>query len=75
MLLLHDIRFAASRIFCTAGSRSPIKMAMMAMTTSNSMGVKARPDALYGKRETWESPQNKGKKTIQSRSVSWVTGK
>src|SRR5262245_65692180 len=34
------MRFAASRTFCTAGSSNPIKTAMMAMTTSNSMSVK-----------------------------------
>ena len=31
---------AASRTFCTAGRRRPIRMAMMAMTTSNSISVK-----------------------------------
>src|SRR2546426_965906 len=35
------MRLAASRIFCTAGSKRPIRMAMIAMTTSNSMRVKA----------------------------------
>src|SRR5581483_1895438 len=40
-LLLQCMRAAASRIFCTAGSSSPIKMAMMAMTTSSSINVKA----------------------------------
>ena len=32
---------AASRTFCTAGSSRPIRMAMMAMTTSSSISVKA----------------------------------
>src|SRR5215216_2556868 len=41
MLFMHFMRFAASRIFWTAGSSRPIRMAMMAMTTSNSMSVKA----------------------------------
>src|SRR5687768_13497693 len=38
---LHDMRAAASRAFWTAGSRMPIRTAMMAMTTSNSIRVKA----------------------------------
>src|SRR5687767_15963977 len=40
-LLEHLVRAAASRTFCTAGSRRPIKTAMMAITTSSSMSVKA----------------------------------
>src|SRR5262245_51389265 len=39
-LLLHDMRAAASRTFCTAGSSRPIRMAMMAITTNNSINVK-----------------------------------
>src|SRR5262249_39740590 len=42
------MRAAASRTFWTAGSRSPIKMAMMAMTTSNSISVK--PHTRRGRR-------------------------
>src|SRR5437870_4948473 len=38
--LLQVMRLAASRTFCTAGTRRAIRMAMMAMTTSNSMSVK-----------------------------------
>src|SRR3954468_14602879 len=38
-LLEHFIRLAASRIFCTAGSNRPMRMAMMAITTSNSIRV------------------------------------
>jgi hypothetical protein len=34
------MRAAASRTFCTAGKSSPIKIAMIAITTSNSMSVK-----------------------------------
>src|SRR5262245_42377881 len=41
MLFLHLMRAAASRTFCTAGSNNPISMAMIAMTTSNSISVKA----------------------------------
>src|SRR5262245_59833295 len=33
-------RAAASRTFCTAGSSRPIRVAMMAMTTSSSISVK-----------------------------------
>src|SRR5262249_47010619 len=36
------VRAAASRTFCTAGTSRAIKMAMMAITTNNSMSVKAR---------------------------------
>ena len=38
-LFVHCMRLAASRADCTAGSRSAIKTAMMAITTSNSMSV------------------------------------
>src|SRR5207244_4496213 len=37
----HLIRAAASRTFCTAGSSRPIRMAMIAITTSNSISVNA----------------------------------
>jgi hypothetical protein len=40
-LLAHCIRLADSRTFCTAGNSNPIKMAMMAMTTNNSISVNA----------------------------------
>ena len=39
-LFVHLIRAAASRTFCTAGSNRPIRIAMMAMTTSSSISVK-----------------------------------
>src|SRR3954454_22174123 len=39
---MHWARRAASRADCTAGSRSEIKIAMIAMTTSNSINVKPR---------------------------------
>src|SRR5262245_49093554 len=41
-LLLHFMRAAASRTFCTAGKSRPIRMAMIAMTTSSSISVKPR---------------------------------
>ena len=34
------MRAAASRTFCTAGKSNPIRIAMIAITTSNSMSVK-----------------------------------
>ena len=40
-LFAHFARFAASRTFCTAGSVSPIRTAMMATVTRSSMRVKA----------------------------------
>src|SRR5437667_12692971 len=39
-LFWHWLRAAASRTFCTAGTSRPIRMAMMAITTSSSMSVK-----------------------------------
>src|SRR5690349_11131089 len=41
-LLLQLIRAAASRTFWTAGRSRPIRMAMMAITTSSSISVKPR---------------------------------
>src|ERR1051325_10222399 len=38
---MHCVRAAASRTFCTAGTSKAMRMAMMAMTTSNSINVKA----------------------------------
>src|SRR5277367_4008374 len=39
-LLLVCVRAAASRTFCTAGTNSAIRIAMIAITTSSSMRVK-----------------------------------
>jgi hypothetical protein len=36
------MRLAASRTFCTAGKSKPIRIAMMAITTSSSISVKPR---------------------------------
>src|SRR5438445_285466 len=38
-LFWHFVRFAASRTLCTAGSKRPIRMAMIAITTSSSISV------------------------------------
>src|SRR5437868_5458766 len=51
-LLAQEMRSAASRTFCTAGISSPIKMAMMAMTTSSSISVNADLAALKLRRMT-----------------------
>jgi hypothetical protein len=40
-LFWHYMRAAASRTFWTAGSKRPIRMAMMAMTTKSSISVNA----------------------------------
>src|SRR5262249_17828887 len=50
-LLPHFIRLAASRIFWTAGSSRPIKIAMIAITTNNSIRVNARRYAGGGGRD------------------------
>jgi len=47
-LLEHLARLPASRTFCTAGNKSAIKTAMMAMTTSSSISVKP-----FEARVTW----------------------
>ena len=41
MLFEQLMRLAASRTFCTAGTNRPTNTAMMAITTSNSISVKA----------------------------------
>src|SRR5215467_10003863 len=48
-LFSHWLRAAASRTFCTAGSNRPMRMAMMAITTNNSISVKpGRVRILFG---------------------------
>src|SRR5215470_10942721 len=42
MLLAHLMRAAASRTFWTAGSNRPMSIAIMAITTNNSINVNAR---------------------------------
>src|SRR5688500_184011 len=41
-LLTHRVRAAASRTFWTAGRSSPIRIAMIAITTSSSINVNPR---------------------------------
>src|SRR5207245_5377260 len=59
------IRPAASRIFCTAGRSSEIKMPIMAITTNNSMRVKAARV-----RRDMGEPPNEGKWTGATRARS-----
>src|SRR3954471_20309341 len=49
-LLMHCVRAAASRTFWTAGTSSAIRIAMIAMTTSNS--IRVNPDRFFGCTET-----------------------
>jgi hypothetical protein len=66
-LFWHFDRDAASRTFCTAGNNSPIKIAMIAITTNSSISVNADrriPDALprmtASSRQMISSPQSHG---------------
>jgi hypothetical protein len=52
MLLLHFDRFAASRTFWMAGSSSPIKTPMMAITTNSSIRVKPELRRSFGQAKT-----------------------
>src|SRR3954469_15187176 len=47
-LFWHLVRAAASRTFWTAGRSRPIRMAMIAITTSNSISVKPRRRGMSG---------------------------
>src|SRR6516164_5304991 len=57
MLFWHCVLPAASRTFCTAGTKSAIKIAMIAITTSNSMRVK--PERLCGRGRFMRDLQSK----------------
>src|SRR5207249_5131823 len=48
-LLMHEVPFAASLARLTAGSKRAARMAMMAMTTSSSISVKARFEFILSK--------------------------
>src|SRR5262249_50404413 len=74
-LLAHDMRAAASRTFWTAGSNRPIRMAMMAITTSNSMRVKPRR-CMFGPREAslFPSEHNDPEDLRQRKSPSKLPG-
>ena len=60
---------AASRTFCTAGKSRPIRTAMMAMTTSNSMRVKAGRDRRERRREVMmeSSPRDENQQVARRR--------
>src|SRR5262245_36063626 len=58
-LFLHLALLAASRTFCTAGMRRPIRMAMIAITTRSSMSVK--PRRWVGERDMVEPPDECGR--------------
>src|SRR4051794_38496741 len=47
------MRDAASRTFCTAGTSRAIRMAMIAITTSSSISVKARRRGISGCSREW----------------------
>src|SRR6476659_7385043 len=49
MLFVQLMRAAASRTFCTAGSNRPMRMAMMAITTSSSISVNPGRDRRGGR--------------------------
>src|SRR5215472_15330791 len=52
-LLVQLRRAAAARTFCTAGTSRPIRMAIIAITTSSSISVKPRGrDEIAGRMET-----------------------
>src|SRR5262245_19080109 len=65
------MRLAASRIFWTAGSSSPIRMAMMAMTTKSSMSVNADRRAV-GEWDMDLSPAVNGKGNERNRTIAAV---
>src|SRR5262249_60700011 len=54
-LFWHWLRAAASRTFCTAGNKRPMRTAMMAMTTRSSISVKPR----RRKRVSMDHPPNR----------------
>src|SRR5262245_49530355 len=58
-LFWHFMRAAASRTFCTAGSRRPMRIAMIAMTTSNSIRVNAARPRIAVDRDIESTPGEK----------------
>jgi hypothetical protein len=67
-LLVHLVRLAASRTFWMAGSSSPIRMAMMAITTSNSISVKPCRERAINTPLIGEEPRQKGE---QPQPIKW----
>src|SRR3954466_3635998 len=66
-LLRHLVRAAASRTFWTAGSNNPIRIAMIAITTSSSISVKPK----RGRARVIKTPYEGGTK---NRAVNEVAG-
>src|SRR5262249_38089590 len=60
-LLWLCTRMAASRTFCTAGKSRPMRMAMMAITTSSSTSVKPRHHRLVKILGMSEPPKKRNK--------------
>src|SRR5690242_21802526 len=58
-LLTHCVRAAASRTFCTAGTSRAIRMAMMAITTNNSINVKASLRRMEANLLGWEANKDR----------------
>src|SRR5215475_865765 len=65
-LLVHCVRAAASRTFCTAGTSSAIKIAMIAITTSNSIRVNPLTRA---KRKNRIKPPQEGNDESEANSI------
>src|SRR5438046_645946 len=65
-LLTHWVRAAASRTFWTAGNSSPIRMAMMAITTSNSISVNARRVRRMGETSGWGEEEDERQRATGS---------
>src|SRR5262249_44541578 len=69
-LLVHDDRAAASRTFWTAGRSRPVSTAMMAMTTSSSISVKALRGPRWERDLMWRSPTGMMKTTVLTGHVA-----
>src|SRR5437660_1422934 len=64
-LWLHSIRAAASRTFWTAGTSRPIRIAMIAMTTSSSISVNADLPRVRGPVEYMGDPLKKDNEQVR----------
>src|SRR6516225_8470097 len=77
-LLEQLMRLAASRTFCTAGNRSPMRTAMIAMTTNSSMRVKARRreiGMIASPRKDWAPTQAEHERTdnlLEYCAIEWM---
>jgi hypothetical protein len=66
---MHCVRAAAARTFCTAGTNKAINIAMIAITTSNSISVKPNRNFL---RDSMENSSKKMKKMLVKPNVRRV---